>query len=111
MIAFVLVCTGRYTEFFDNFYTNFRILYPFSPLFVLTDNLSFFLDYQCVTLKIDHEPWPGIVMHKYRNLLKFNDLWKNYDFVVLLQSNMIFLKKLPIVDAPIMYCYHPYYDK
>lgn len=108
MTAYLLICTARYKELFDYFYKSFRKHYPQDDLIVLTDDVDYFRDYDCKALLIKHLCWPGMVMNKYRNILRYKELLKGYDYIVCLQVNMHFEKPLPTMDAPLTYCYHPY---
>lgn len=104
--AYVLLCTGRYKELFNDFYTTFKQNCN-SDLFVLTDDKSYFSNYSVTPLEIKHEQWPGVVMHKFANILKHRNIFEKYENIIVLQANMRFLKRLDFKFDDIMFCYHP----
>lgn len=107
--VFALMCTGRYKELFPGFYETFR-KYHSEKLYVFTDNEDYFKNYNVETLKINHEQWPGICMHKYSNLLKYKHLLCKHKNIVFLQANMRFTRMCNYFDycGDLMFTYHPY---
>lgn len=105
--AYVMLCTGRYKELFPDFYTTFRENCD-SDLFVLTDDLIYFSNYDVKAIEIEHSVWPGVVMKKFANILKYKDQFKKYKNLVVLQANMRFLSKISFNFDEIMFCWHPY---
>lgn len=80
--------------------------------YVFTDDSGAFPQEDNVVItKIEHQPWPGITIHRARILLSAHDKWKDMDCVMFCNSNMVFCNPMCTFETfgmkPLMACIHP----
>lgn len=105
--VYTMICTGRYKELFPGFHKSFR-QYVDDDLIVFTDDPDYFKSYDCIAVKVDHKPWPYIVMNKYNIFLNNAGRLKGYNRIICLQSNMRFVSKPLFQFDDLMFCHHPW---
>lgn len=107
--AYTLICTGNYKKLFPGFYESFK-KHVDGKLYVLTESPEEFKKYDVETLKINHLPWPGIVLEKYKYFLIHKNIFKRHENIIFLQANMRFVKHFNFDNMAndLLFCKHPW---
>ena len=98
-IGIILIATGEYWKFVEPFIKSaerYLVLNYKKEYFVLTDHENFDINVQlCV---VEHEPWPDIIIHRYRNILQFQELFYDFDYVFNFDVDMIINETIEDID-------------
>lgn len=119
-IAILYICTGKYNQFFEDFYESSERYFINSAkkhYFVFTDDLNISNDSNVTVIEKKCEGFPLDSLMRFEMFLSIKEELKNYDYIYFFNSNMLFVDNitydiLPEKDGEIAFVLNAgYYNK
>lgn len=120
-VAILYICTGRYTVFWDNFFTTAeKNFLPRSvkKYFVFTDGEIGQLDTgKVVRVQQENLGWPGNTLKRFAMFRRIADQLSSFDYIFFCNANMLFMDSIgeeivPSLTQGIVVVQHPgFYNK
>lgn len=91
-VGLIVIATGKYSRFVPNLWASAQQF--FLPghdreLLLLSDQVLALSN--CTFLPIDHEPWPGPTLHRYRSVFAFASILSDTDYLFMCDADMRFV--------------------
>jgi hypothetical protein len=119
-IGIIYICTGNYWKFWQDFFESSEhfFLNDCEKLYFLyTDNRNIFYNKNS-RIKIiysKYNKWPFSTLLRYKLIYDCLDLYNNIDYLIFCNSNLLFLKKINLIELfnnkPMFATLHPGYFK
>ena len=97
-IGIIYIATGPYIEFLTDFYDSAEknfIPEAEKKYFVFTDREHPYLSKPNIVVIPQHqEYWPYVALHKFHYILEAQHLYKDIDYLIVFNANLIFLEKI-----------------
>ncbi len=99
-IAILYICTGRYVEFWKDFYISFEQKFLINSLkeyFVFTDADFIYAEDESNNVhRIEQENlgWPGNTLFRFRMFKRIESQLKEFDYIFFMNANIICMKKV-----------------
>lgn len=113
-VGLFFICTSKYNlfwKFFKAAADKFFLPDADKTYFLFTDSDRHVTGDDTTVIPVEHRPWPYMTLYRASILLSAYDKWKDMDYVVFCNSNMIFCNPMNMAETfgnkPLMACCHP----